>query len=132
MEHSILTYEEILRYKRKNDKIDRALEQAALLHDIGKLNTKTLNDKGEFSYYGHANVGAYRLLQNLDWLGLECFEQALYCVALINYHMDPFGWEDAKPLTKTKKELFFKEKMYNDLMLLHKADKYASTGEREN
>lgn len=131
LEHSMLAYEEVLRHTRKFGEKNNPLEKAGLLHDIGKLQTKIKNDKGEFSYYGHANVGAYNLLQNLDWLGLSCIEQALYCVALINYHMEPFNWEIAKTSTVEKKKKFFGEIMYNDLMILHKADIYASTGERE-
>lgn len=131
LEHSILTYEEILRHTRKYGEKDLVLEQAALLHDLGKIKTKTKNDKGEYSYYGHANVGAYEFLRNLDYMGLNCFEQAIYCVALINYHMEPFGWEEAKTSTVEKKKEFFGDKMYNDLMLLHKADIYACTGNRE-
>lgn len=131
LEHSILAYEEVLRHTRKYGEKDFSLEQAALFHDLGKIKTKVKNDKGEYSYYGHANVGAYEFLQNLDWLGFRCFEQAIYCVALINYHMEPFGWEEAKASTVEKKKRFFGDKMYNDLMLLHKADMYASTGEKE-
>lgn len=131
LEHSVLAYEEVLRHTRKYGEKDTALEYAALFHDLGKIKTKTRNDKGEYSYYGHANVGAYNLLQNLDYLGFKCFEQAIYCVALINYHMEPFGWEDAKVSTIEKKKKFFGHKMYNDLMILHKADIYASTGNRE-
>lgn len=130
LEHSILTYEEILRTTRKYGEKNIELEYAGLLHDFGKIKTKVKNDKGEFSYYGHANVGAYNFLQNLDKLGLHSFKQVLYCVALINYHMEPFGWEEAKNITVEKKKMFFGEKMYNDLMLLHKADKYACTGKR--
>ena len=130
LEHSILAYEEVLRHTRKYGEQNLAVEQAALLHDFGKIKTKVKNDKGEFSYYGHANVGAYNLLQNLDQLGVYCFEKALYCIALINYHMEPFGWENAKISTVEKKKKFFGETMYNDLILLHNADKYACTGEK--
>ena len=127
--HSIITYDEVLKQIAGKDGKNFPLKQAALLHDFGKLETKVMNDKGEYSYYAHANVGAYNLLQNLDQLGLYCYEQALYCVTLINYHMEPFGWETAKASTVEKKKRFFGEKMYNDLMILHKADTYASKGE---
>lgn len=129
LEHSILTYEEILRKTRKADEGNKPLEIAALLHDFGKLKTKQLNERNEYSYLNHANVGAYDFLQNLDQLGLNCLYDALYCVALINYHMEPFGWLDAKTSTVEKKKLFFGEKMYNELMMLNEADMYASTGE---
>ena len=131
LEHSILTYEEILRNSRKDDEKNKPLETAALLHDFGKLKTKQLNEKNEYSYLNHANVGAYDFLQNLDQLGLNCLHDALYCVALINYHMEPFGWLNAKDSTIEKKKAFFGEQMFTELMLLHKADIYACTGNRD-
>lgn len=127
LEHEIRTYRKVLQDNKNKDK--KYLLQACLIHDFGKLYTQTINKIGECSYYGHANVGTYELLQNLDALELESFEEVLKCLSLINYHMEMFNLEDAKPTTVQKKKEVFGE-LYKDLLILHEADKWASK-ERE-
>lgn len=123
--HSIMVYE----YLKENSKSNSpALYTAGLLHDLGKLRTKVPNKKNPeiSSYYGHANVGTYELLHNLDQLGLYSYDSVLECLALINYHMDVFSWENATPETIETKKKFFGEDFYNKLLLLHEADVHSS------
>lgn len=119
--HSIMTYEYL---KENNKDTCYSLFTAGLLHDLGKLRTKVPNKKNPeiSSYYGHANVGTYELLHNLDQLGLYSYDSVLECLALINYHMDVFSWENATPETIEAKKKFFGEDFYNKLLLLHEAD----------
>ena len=50
---------------------------AALLHDIGKVKTRSISPEGEVHFFGHAEVGA-RMFDKLDRrLGLFSKEQAL-------------------------------------------------------
>lgn len=96
------------------------LRFAGLWHDIGKLNTKTLDVNCIAHYYGHHNVGAYMLLCS-NWLVNIDRELIFY----VNFHMNPFFWKEEKTYEKYKK--LFGEKLYNNLMLLHECDK-KSTG----
>ena len=128
LEHEIRTYRKVLQDTKNKNKT--YLLQACLVHDFGKLFTQTINKIGECSYYGHANVGAYELLQNLDCLELENFEDVLNCLSLINYHMEMFNLEVAKPTTIEKKKKVFGE-LYKDLVILHEADKWASKEQEE-
>lgn len=101
---------------------DISLYSASMLHDIGKLYTEEKDKNGVSHYYGHAQVGTYHLLQNIDalnYLGMKCtdvLKSLFYC----NYHMRPFDWKTRETKDKYKK-LFGPEK-YNNLWLLHKAD----------
>lgn len=101
---------------------DIALYTASLFHDVGKLYTEEKDKKGISHYYGHAEVGTYYLLQNLDALnGLgmrtkDIIKTLFYC----NYHMRPFDWQNNQIKEKYRK-IFGKEN-YNNLWLLHKAD----------
>lgn len=100
------------------------LQEAALLHDIGKPFTKAfVNSKGEpcdiAHYYEHHHVSAYDSLfyanPTLD---------RLYIAAVIQWHMRPFELErdphSEKAILRFKK--LVGEKMYSDIMTLHEAD----------
>ena len=105
---------------------DPCVQMAASLHDIGKMETKKLKDNGEYGYYGHANVGAYQLLDELK-LGStipNAFQKTLEILFYVNYHMLPMNWNEEKTHDKYK-QLFGKTK-YDNLMLLHHCDKIAS------
>lgn len=102
-----------------------------LLHDYGKLFTKTKNDKGEYSYYSHANVGTYELLPYLECLGLGCLHNALQFLYLINYHMLMFDLEKASTKKIEKYKKLFGERLWIELELLHNSDKKASKGKEE-
>lgn len=98
------------------------LLDAALIHDIGKVKTMTLlNAKDEFDgnahYYQHHLIGAY------DSLFVDEYCDVLYRAILIQWHMQPYNFEKQKTIDKYKK--LWGEKLFNDIMLLHKADEMA-------
>lgn len=105
------------------------LHIAALLHDIGKVFTKSdLNAKGDSDgdchYYNHQNVSSYLSFFFTDCMGLGDWWQ-LYVANLIYYHMHPYiSWKQSeKALKKDRKRIG--ETMFNDVMLLHEADQAA-------
>lgn len=130
LEHELRTYN-FLKEKLKNMPDKNYLLQACLIHDIGKLYTQTINKIGECSYYGHANVGTYSLLQNLDCLNLQSFTDIIKCLCLVNYHMEMFDLEQAKSSTIEKKKRLFGKELYQDLIALHEADKVSCKKEKE-
>lgn len=107
--------------------------KALKYHDIGKLYTKAFeNRKGEKTeiahYYGHENYSAYLYLTEMCCgknLTTEEFNRILYETNLINCHMRPLSiWKDSESAKKHDKELFG-EKFMEELMLFHKADRFA-------
>lgn len=85
----------------------------ALFHDMGKLKTQTIDDKGVAHYYNHENVGAYdyfiyKFYSN-DYVAKRYRDIMLNDVFLINYHMMPFTWKMNKTINKYKK-IFGEEK----------------------
>ena len=100
------------------------LQEAALLHDIGKPYTKTFtNSKGEVTevahYYDHHNVSAYDSLFYSD----PKYDR-LYIANLIQWHMRPFEIKKSQNPTRTaaKFEKLIGADMYKDVMALHVAD----------
>lgn len=97
---------------------------AALLHDVGKLFTKTYTDyKGNPSdvahYYGHEKVGGYyALLYKASW----DMEERLVIAQLICYHMVHYGFSGEAAEKRWKERL---GELYPLVMLLHEADMYA-------
>ena len=115
-------------YAKKNFDYPKYFTEALMFHDIGKLYTKLQNEKGYSSYYSHANVGTYYLLQNLDIFNLNKWEDILRALCLINYHMRPFDWNSEK--TRDKYIGVFGIELYNELIDFHEAD-ISSTGVSE-
>ena len=104
------------------------LKTAALYHDIGKLYTQTyVNSKGETTeeahYYNHDNYGAYIWLA---YFGRNYHKsETLYITNLINWHMTPYlGWKESEKAKERDKQMIG-EAMYEDIMILHQADKMA-------
>lgn len=100
------------------------LQEAALLHDIGKPFTKSfVNSKGETTevahYYDHHHVSAYDSLFYGDF-SLD----RLYIAAIIQWHMRPFELERLDHPRKAKEK--FRDlvgyKLYRDIERLHVAD----------
>lgn len=108
---------------RFNDSPDYLL-QAALLHDVGKPYVRTFkNAKGETTdvahYYNHENVGGYfALMFKTDWTN----ENRLKIAQLISYHMVPYRLDSEKAKERWKNRL---GELYEDVMKLHEADKFA-------
>lgn len=121
----------------QNEKPDNFwLMIAALLHDNGKLYTKTrVNSKGvddgNCHYFQHHCVGSYiamfYVLEIFEIMktdkSIECVENPIeYVTNLIFYHMHPYmQWKQSARVYKRDREMLGEE-MYNDIMLLHEAD----------
>ena len=104
---------------------------AALLHDIGKLKTKTfINAKGERTeiahFYNHEKVSAYdALFQSQIWEKVVDGRtirkiEALKIIKLIQWHM--LLHLDLSEKTKNKYKNMLGEETWRDLEILHKAD----------
>ena len=134
--HCIIAYD-YLRELQKEEvlsegkKISPILLEAAKVHDIGKLYAGKKKPDGNYSYAGHANVGAYVLLSSLrDGLvppGMN-EEEFLEMVFYVNYHM--YSHDLIRKETKKETRKAFQDKigfyLYENLMLLEEADEYAS------
>lgn len=122
-DHMERTYDSVCGLSDKDE-----VRFAALIHDIGKLYTKTfVNFKGvedgEAHYYNHDKVGAYYSLfvNSKDWNNGEELDK-LYVALLIELHMRPYlSWAQSKR-TLTKDTLLFGQAVIDDVMKIHKAD----------
>jgi putative nucleotidyltransferase with HDIG domain len=118
-EHTRSVYREVLDYG--NERIKRA----AILHDIGKLYTKTFEDsKGNPSdiahFYSHESVSAYEAMFYLDVENVP-MNDIIWICGIIQNHMRPYGIQSEKSRLKFL-ELVGQD-MYNDVFLLNVADK---------
>ena len=114
--------------------------RAATIHDIGKLYTGEPKEdgSGNWSYKGHMNWGAYTLLQNIDILGFNDFQDILDCIFFVNYHMEPFFWlsngkdgsQYIKYETEKKMRRFYGDTKFNQLLFFNECDRIASGTER--
>ncbi len=129
LEHCKKT-EEIL--NKQNKQLSIPINFAGRLHDIGKLKTKTfINSKGEETniahFYNHEKVSAYdslfyvNLRSRIEMMKDEEF--VLETIKLIQWHMLP--WTKMSDKTEQKYKKLLGENFWNDLMILHKADKEA-------
>lgn len=105
---------------------DEVLYNAGLLHDIGKVFTKSeLNSKGEKDgdchYYQHHCVGAYDSMFYTDVMELP-LEQRIKIANLIYYHMKPFtSWKQSEK-AKNRDVALIGCDMYQSVLHLHEAD----------
>lgn len=96
----------------------------AMLHDIGKVFTQTIDDNGIAHYYNHENVGSYYLLSWFE--SIKRYkdyddEEILNILFLVNYHMMPMAWKDEQTNNKWRKR--FGEYKYRLLLDFNKCDK---------
>lgn len=99
---------------------------AGLFHDCAKPYVKSFkNSKGEAvesaTYYSHENCSSY-----LAMFYMPLFlnnEDSIKVCQLIQWHMKPYFIKKEK--TKQKYLKFLGEEFYNDLIKLHRADKFA-------
>lgn len=102
------------------------LRIAALLHDIGKVFTKSnLNSRGEVDtechYYNHQNCGSYDSFFYMDVLDIPHAER-LHIANLIYYHMMPFiSWTHSNS-AECKVKMQVGEELFDEIMKLHEAD----------
>lgn len=96
----------------------------AMLHDIGKVFTQTIDDNGIAHYYNHENVGSYYLLSWFE--SIKRYrdyddEEILNILFLVNYHMMPMNWNDEATLKRWENR--FGEYKYKMLLDFHRCDK---------
>ena len=105
------------------------LLMAALLHDVGKLDTKTkFNSRGvedgEYHYYNHNCAGSYSSMfyfNNIERVWNKPCPMS-DVTNYIYYHMHPYlAWKQSERAKERDKKLLG-DKMFNDIMLLHEAD----------
>lgn len=119
--------ESVYNYLNKNINMCKdSLLMAGKYHDIGKLFTQKYKDGDPNAhYYDHANVGAYNLLcfacMTGNWAGFDV-NKTLDWLFYINYHMKMHDIKTDK--LRSKWELIFGSKKFNDLENLYKADCY--------
>lgn len=103
---------------------------ATMLHDVGKLHTKTrINSKGiddgNCHFYQHHCLGSYNILFYLHYANQFVEEDLTYISNLVYYHMHPYlQWKQSEKALKKDTNLLG-EKMMNDIMVLHEADLFA-------
>ena len=99
------------------------LPTSGILHDIGKMKTQSFKEgHTDAHYYEHQNVSAYDsmiILKQEDMPDTAILEICQY----INWHMYPYNIK----LEKTKNRFidFVGQEFYDNLMILHEADKAA-------
>ena len=103
---------------------------ATLLHDNGKLHTKTKTnargiEDGNCHYYQHHSYGSYECLFYLHFAKQFTEPEMTYISNLIYYHMHPYcQWKQSKKRLN-KDKMLLGDTLFNDIMLLHDADLYA-------
>ena len=116
---------EYLIKSHKNIKYFNDLSHTAVLHDCGKPFTKTFkNSKGEITkqahYYNHERCGSYNSL--FYETPVSC--NNLHMAVVIRWHMQPYFWEkDDNQKLHDKYHNLWGEDLYEEIMLLHMADK---------
>ena len=100
---------------------------AGILHDVGKMYTKTFRDSRgnpseEAHYYNHEACSAYVSAFLLRYSGYSDHE-ILDISGLIQYHMRPYGMVTEK--SKNKFLNLVGQEFYDNLMILNDADKRA-------
>lgn len=105
-----------------------ALVWAALLHDVGKPASRTVDADGEPHFYGHERLSAEmagRILCRLKYPG-ALVETVQF---MIGRHMD---WRNVRAMRPGKLRLRLASPCIEDEILLHRADSLASNGNLED
>jgi putative nucleotidyltransferase with HDIG domain len=104
------------------------LKWTALLHDIGKPATRTVEDNGRTRFFGHDDLGARLADERLRALRFSKNESERV-TGIIGGHMRPH-WLAEAPLTRRAMYRFFRDtKAYGvDILLLSMADHLATHG----
>lgn len=110
---------------------------ACLLHDYGKVFSKSFDEEREIShYYGHPSIGAYEVLTNFGDIVQKYQESdgiivnnayensqknALKLGFYICYHFMPKEWKIFKRVNKTWEKML-PDDVYNNLNILHECN----------
>ena len=108
---------------------ENTLHYAGLVHDCGKPFVQSFIDKNgeetdKASYYNHQHCGAYDSL----FFKYPNSVNTLDVSILVNFHMMPYFWESNKEYGEKTKEKYRKlwgDRLFEDVMRLHIADKTA-------
>jgi poly(A) polymerase len=121
-------YSDALRAHLAVDERWLLLKWTALLHDIGKPATKTVEDNGRTRFFGHDDLGARLADERLRALRFSKNEIDRV-TGIIGGHMRPH-WLAEVPLTRRAMYRFFRDtKDYGvDILLLSMADHLATYG----
>ena len=125
-QHSIATWQYLLSHY--ND-VDLVLARAALLHDVGKEQTKVFHDShGNVTetahFYNHEKVGAYNSFAYTTDLPTA---QRLKVALLIRWHMWPYVVEKSNNPNKTvsKIQSLLGNSTWEQIMVLNAGDRQA-------
>jgi putative nucleotidyltransferase with HDIG domain len=121
-------YSDALRAHLRVDDRWLLLKWTALLHDIGKPPTKTVEDSGRTRFFGHEDLGAQLAAERLRTLRFSN-DEIERVTGIIGGHMRPH-WLAEAPLTRRAMYRFFRDtKDYGvDILLLSMADHLATHG----
>ena len=105
---------------------NRLMHEAGWWHDIGKLYTQKIDDKGIAHYYNHDNIGAYIVACNTDILyTAKEWEDVYEVIFFINYHMRAHN-DFTSPKAQKKYKALFGEDRFNKLLEFAEYDRIAS------
>lgn len=121
-----------------DDSVTPTLKWAVLLHDLGKADTRTVDEKGNIHFYGHEHAGAEKVLAIAERMKCSAAE-ARWLEFLVRHHLRPlklFAAHGRGELTRRGIIRFFmKCGAFTPALLLHSmADNMAKRdrgGERE-
>lgn len=102
---------------------------AALLHDVGKPATKTIEPSGRMRFFGHPELGASMVEERLKHLRFSQVETSAVC-AMVGQHMRPAQWRDSGPPTQKALYKFFRDlgEVAIDTIFLNLADHLGARG----
>ena len=102
---------------------------AALLHDVGKPATKTIEPSGRMRFFGHPELGAQMVEERLHGLRFSQVETSAVCT-MVGQHMRPAQWRDSGPPTQKALFKFFRDlgAVAIDTIFLNLADHLGARG----
>jgi poly(A) polymerase len=102
---------------------------AALLHDVGKPATKTIEPGGRMRFFGHPELGGRMVAERLTALRFSGAEVAAVRT-MVEQHMRPAQWRDSGPPTQRALYKFFRDlgTVAVDTIVLNLADHVGARG----
>ena len=102
---------------------------AALVHDVGKPDTKTVEPTGRMRFFGHPELGAAMVKARLQALRFSNAEVDAVTI-MVAQHMRPAQWRDSGPPTQKALFKFFRDlgPVAIDTLYLNLADHLGARG----